>query len=91
MQKLKKLGPENNLAVRATLYLIGIGGLVHFTTLFIVAIKEHNWVWFNPLFAVDIDRVFPGLKNNFLTFFGGWIAMAVGVWMVYKILKRYKN
>jgi hypothetical protein len=88
---LKKLNPEKNLLVRAVLYLVGIGGALHFTTLFIIAIKEHNWVWFNPLFAVDVDRVFPSLKNTYLTFFGGWLAMALGVWVIYKILQKSKN
>jgi|GEM_PF-3241400 len=91
MQSLHKLDPENNQGIRATLYVIGIGGALHFATLFIIAIKENNWVWFNPLFAIDVDRVFPGLKNNPLTFFGGWLLLALGSFTMYKLLQRTKK
>jgi hypothetical protein len=70
---------------------VGSGGALHFATLFILAIKNHNFVWFNPLFAIDLDRVFPGLKNSYLTFLGGWLAMALGVWVTYKILQRSRE
>jgi hypothetical protein len=88
VQFFLKFNPEKNKAVRATLYVIGIGGALHFATLFIIATKENNWVWFNPLFAIDVDRVFPSLKNNPLTFFGGWFLLVLGAYVMYKILQR---
>jgi hypothetical protein len=91
VQFFLKFNPENNKAVRATLYVIGCGGALHFASLFIIALKEHNWVWFNPLFAIDMDRVFPGLKNNYLTFFGGWLLLAIGAYVIFKILERKKH
>jgi hypothetical protein len=88
---LSHLSPETNVATRSLFYAVGIGGLIHFLALFVTALKEHNFVWFNPLFAVDFDRVFPGLKNNPLTFFGGWLSLALGAWAISKVIKGRKS
>jgi hypothetical protein len=83
----KKMDPEKSPILRAGLYAVGIGGIIHFSVLFVVAIIEDNFIWFNPLFAIDLDRIYPWLKHNALTFFGGWAFLAVSGFLIYKILK----
>jgi hypothetical protein len=91
MYLVDKLNPEKNIYMRSLLYAIGIGGLLHLLTLMVLTIKEGNLIWFNPLFAVDVDKVFPGLKNNPLTFIGGWLILIVIVLGVKKFLVKNKS
>lgn len=91
MNRLKRLNPETNLVTRSLLYVIGIGGLLHFASLLIIAIKSDNSAYFNPLLAVDFDRVFPSLRDNPLTFFGGWLLLGILVYLMYRVLRRYNK
>jgi hypothetical protein len=91
MYLVDKLNPEKNIYMRSLLYAIGIGGLLHLLTLMVLAIKEGNLIWFNPLFAVDVDKVFPGLKSNPLSFIGGWLILIVIVFGVKRFLIKDKS
>lgn len=83
-----EINPEKNHVFRAFIYLIGFGGILHLATLLIVALEKHNFIWFNPLFAVDLEKIFPGTINNPLTFFGGWALFASGGFVIYKVIRR---
>jgi len=90
MRLIDEMNPEKNTIVRATLYAIAGGGALHFVALLLTAVKTGNAVWFNPLFAIDFDRIFPGLKNNFLTFIGGWLLLALSTWTISTWLRKQK-
>jgi hypothetical protein len=85
---MRNLNPENNSFVRAVLYVVGIGGFMHLTVLLIFAITKQQNGFFNPLFAIDFDRVFPTLINNPFTFFGGWVVFGLAIFVVYTLLSK---
>jgi hypothetical protein len=88
---LSRFNPEKNIYVRSLLYAVGVGGALHLLTLLAIAIKEGDLIWFNPLFAVDVDKVFPSLKNNPLSFVGGWLLLLASMLVIKKLLQENKN
>ena len=91
MQILKKINPENNLKTRALLYGVGIGGILHLLSLLVVAIIKHNSSWFNPLFTIDAEKVFPNLQNNFVTFWAGWALFVTFLYLIFLVLLKSKK
>lgn len=83
-----QLNPETNLKVRALLYVIGCGGLIHLTTLLVIAITKGQASYFNPLNAVDIDQLWEGSRHSVIAFVGGWIIFGLMVHIVYRVLKN---
>lgn len=88
---IMSINPEKNLKVRAILYVIGVGGLIHLTSLLILAISKQDLNYFNPLYTVDIDQLWKGINDNYLIYAGGWIAFALAIFFVYKILDNAHN
>ena len=86
-----KLNPEHNVRLRALLYVIGCGGLVHLTTLLILAITKHDAAYFHPLYTIDVDQLWPGSRHNRFIYVSGWLLFAATIYGVYRWLSRRQN
>lgn len=85
------INPEKNLKIRAALYVIGVGGLIHLSSLLILAISKQDLNYFNPLYTVDIDQLWKGINDNYLIYACGWIVFALAIIFVYRILDSTHN
>lgn len=84
--KLQSLQPEGNKKTRSLLYAIGGGGFIHLLTLLVVAITNKDAAYFNPLYAVDIDRVLPNFAHSIGGYIFGWAFLCVTVYAIYRSL-----
>lgn len=80
--------PEKNLKIRAVLYVIGVGGLIHLSTLLILAISKQDLDYFSPLYTVDIDQLWSGVNNNYFIYISGWLIFFSAITIVYKLLVK---
>lgn len=85
---LNRFNPETNRGIRAVLYVVGGGGIIHLLTLLLLSIQRKDFQYFNPFYTVDIDQLWPKLVNNLLAYIAGWLIFAVGIYTVYRLLKR---
>lgn len=85
------INPEKNLKIRAALYVIGVGGLIHLTSLLILTISKQDLNYFNPLYTVDIDQLWKGVNDNYLIYTSGWIVFTLAIIFVYRILDSTHN
>lgn len=85
------INPEKNLKVRAVLYVVGTGGIIHLLTLFILAITKDDPHYFNPLYTVDIDQLWSGAKENYFVYFMGWAVFVAGIYCVYRLLESQEK
>lgn len=88
LNKIKRLNPEKNALVRSTLYVIGIGGFIHLSTLLLIAIVRQDYTYFNPFYAVDIDQLLPSVKRSIWLFIFGWISTMMAIYTIYKKINR---
>lgn len=77
MSLWNRFNPERNKTVRAYLYFIGTGGTAHLTTLTILSIIHHDITMASPIYAIDLEKIFPILQQNPLTFTIAW-AVTIG-------------
>jgi hypothetical protein len=87
---LKKINPEHNPVTRAMLYVIGCGGLVHLITLLTLAIIKKNAVFFNPLYTIDVDQIWPAARHNPFVYTLGWVGFFLTIYVVYRTLRKRK-
>ncbi len=81
------INPEKNPLVRATLYVVGAGGVIHLVTLFILAIVKQDAHYFNPLYTVDIDQLWSGARENYFVYVIGWIVFFSAIYLLSRFLK----
>ncbi len=85
---LRLLSPENNRKTRAIFYVIGGGGILHLISLFILAVIHRKAAYFNPLYTVDIDQLWPAARNNFAVYVLGWVFFVLLIIAVYKLILK---
>lgn len=86
--RLNRFNPETNRVLRAFLYVVGCGGIIHLLTLLLLAIQQKNAQYFNPFYTVDIDRLWPKLVNNWIAYIIGWLIFIAAIYTVYRLLNR---
>lgn len=82
------LNPEKNKKVRAVLYVIGIGGLLHLATLLTLAIVRRDAAYFHPLYTIDADQLWPSSHGNWLVYVTGWLVFGLLIWAAYRLIQR---
>lgn len=80
--------PDKNPLIKAVLYVIGVGGLIHLVSLLTIAIVRQDAAYFHPLYAVDVDQLWPGVHGNWLIYVAGWLIFAAVIALVYRSLRR---
>lgn len=85
---IKNINPENNAKIRATLYIIGTGGAIHLMVLLVVAVINRKAAYFNPLYAIDVDHLWPTLLNGMLIYILGWAVFAGFIYLVYRLINK---
>lgn len=91
MRLPKQIDPEKNRKVRAVLFAIGIGGSIHLSVLFISALVKGNIMLFNPLLALDVDKIWPSIENTPWTLLIGWFSLIGGSIAAYYLLTKSKD
>jgi hypothetical protein len=82
------LNPEKNKKVRAALYVIGCGGMIHLVALLFIAITRRDAHYFNPLYTIDVDQIWTAASNNWLVYGAGWLVFFSLIYSVYRWLLR---
>jgi hypothetical protein len=83
-----QLNPEENPRLRAMLYVIGCGGLVHLSTLLILAVVKRDAAYFHPLYTIDVDQLWPASRNSWLVYITGWLVFFGLIYFVTYLLRR---
>lgn len=85
------MNPETNPKLRALLYTISISGSIHLIVLFLTGIKNQDISYFNPMFAIDFDELYPEAATSTLFFILGWVIFALWVFLIYKYVTSKSN
>lgn len=82
------INPEKNKKVRALLYVIGIGGLVHLATLLTLSIVKGDPKYFHPLYTIDVDQLWGATDGNWFVYITGWLVFGGLVYLAYRLITR---
>ena len=70
---------------------IGIGGILHLISLFIIGFIKQDLRYFNPAYAIDIDQLLPASNNQLWFMVAGWLGLTCMVIAVYYFLSGLKK
>ncbi|MEI7632243.1 MAG: hypothetical protein WCJ60_02885 [bacterium] len=77
--------------IHSIILAVGIGGILHLVSLFIIGLFKQDLRYFNPAYAIDIDQLLPASNNQLWFMVAGWLGLASIVIAVYYFLSRLKK